>query len=115
MHTNHPIVDFEAVVVDDAQFVDVRNPDEVATGTLPGAVNIPLSELPSRIGELEMKRRVVVMCRTGVRSSNAAEILTDAGFVDVINLDGGMNGWNKSQRTAKSGGWFRSLRKGVTS
>ena len=72
------------------QLIDVRQPDEVAQGTLPGAVNIPLDVLPDRMGELDPARPVVLLCRSGGRSGMAAELLTGAGFTDVVNLSGGM-------------------------
>ncbi len=90
MHVDHPVADFRSVVADGAQFVDVREPDEVAAGSLPGATNIPLGELEARIGELDPARRVVVLCRSGGRSTSAAEFLTANGFTDVVNLEGGM-------------------------
>jgi len=88
--TNHPVTDYAAVVESSTQFLDVREPAEVADGTLPGTVNIPLGQLPNRVGELDPNRRVVVLCRSGGRSARAATLLADAGFADVINLDGGM-------------------------
>ncbi len=87
---DHPVTDFRAVVGPDTQFIDVREPDEVAGGTLPGAVNIPLGELPHRLHELDRRRRVVVLCRSGGRSAQAAEFLAAQGFDDVVNLAGGM-------------------------
>ncbi len=90
MHRDHPVNDFQTVLTDDAQFIDVREPDEVAAGTLPGSVNIPLGDLPTRVGELDSTRRVVLLCRSGGRSTQAAEFLTASGFSDVVNLAGGM-------------------------
>ena len=101
MHADHPITDYVAVVEDDTQFVDVREPDEVAKGTLLGTTNIPLGELKGRVGELDSTRRVVVMCRSGVRSTEAAEILTGAGFADVVNLKGGMMAWEKAKKASE--------------
>ena len=89
-HRDHPVADYAAAVGADGQLIDVREPDEVAAGTLPGAVNIPLGELPDRLGELDKARRVVVLCRSGGRSTQAAEFLTGQGFTDVVNLEGGM-------------------------
>ena len=89
-HRDHPVTDYESVVVDGAQFIDVREPDEVAGGTLPGTVNIPLGELPNRVGELDPSKRVVLLCRSGGRSTAAAKALTTAGFADVVNLSGGI-------------------------
>lgn len=86
----HPASDYAAVVDPETQLIDVREPAEVATGTLPGAVNIPLGELSERIGELDPNKRAVMLCRSGARSASAAEFLVSAGFVDVINLDGGI-------------------------
>lgn len=90
MHIDHPVNDYQAVVTETTQFIDVREPKEVAGGTLPGAVNIPLGELTDRLSELDPNRRVVLLCQVGGRSTTAAEQLTAEGFVDVINLEGGM-------------------------
>jgi len=90
MHTDHPVNDYAAVVGGDTQFIDVREPDEVAAGSLPGTINIPVSELDTRASELDPARRVVVLCRSGGRSTSAAKYLTSIGFSDVINLTGGM-------------------------
>lgn len=90
MHRDHPVADYASVVSADTQFIDVREPDEVAEGTLPGAVNIPLGTLLDRLGELDQSRRVVLLCRSGGRSTQAAKFLTGQGFTDVINLEGGM-------------------------
>jgi rhodanese-related sulfurtransferase len=91
-HRDHPVADYEAALSPDAQFIDVREPSEVSVGTLPGAINIPLGQLPGRAAELDQTRRVVLLCRSGGRSTKAAEFLTNLGFTDVVNLDGGMLG-----------------------
>ncbi len=90
MHRDHPVTDHAAVVDSDTQLIDVREPDEVAEGTIQGSKNIPLSELPERIGELDRSKRVALFCRSGGRSTKACELLTEAGFADVVNLAGGM-------------------------
>jgi len=87
----HPVTDYRALLADDIQLVDVREPFEVGTGTLPGAVNIPLGELPARVGELDPARRVLLLCRSGNRSGQAAQWLAAQGFGDVVNLTGGMS------------------------
>ena len=89
-HIDHPVSDYKSVLGPDGQLVDVREPIEVASGSLPGAVNVPLGELPSRLDELDRTRRVVLLCRSGARSTTAAQMLTAAGFGDVVNLEGGM-------------------------
>ena len=81
-----------------AVIVDVRDQKEFATGSLPDAKNIPLAELDTRIGELDKfkAKSVVVVCQSGARSSSAAAKLAKAGFADVVNLDGGIAGWQKA-------------------
>ena len=76
-----------------ARLVDVRTPGEFAAGHIPGAVNIPLQQLDSRLGELEPKdTAVVVYCRSGHRSGQAARLLKSNGFPAVHDL-GPMSRW----------------------
>ncbi len=72
-----------------ARVVDVRTPAEFMDGAYPGAVNIPLSILPLRMSELEPKDKPIVLyCASGARSGQAARLLRQAGFTDVINAGG---------------------------
>jgi rhodanese-related sulfurtransferase len=77
--------------------IDVRGPDEFAgeLGHLAGARNIPLSELPQQLSDLDRfkERPVVLVCRTQMRSAKAAAMLQEAGFRDVAVLRGGMVEW----------------------
>lgn len=75
--------------------VDVRTPEEFATGHIRDSKNIPLNELPQRIGELNKfkSKNVIVLCQSGVRSSKAAAQLKKAGFNDVFSLNGGLAAW----------------------
>lgn len=77
--------------------VDVRNPEEFATGHLPDAKNIPLAELPKRMTELEKfkTRTIVVVCQKGSRSASAVALLTKAGYAEATSLEGGIDEWNK--------------------
>jgi uncharacterized membrane protein YdjX (TVP38/TMEM64 family)/rhodanese-related sulfurtransferase len=79
--------------------IDVRVPDEFTgpLGHIPGARNLPISELAHRLGEVEplQDKPVVLVCRTEKRSANAARLLRDAGFRNVHVLKGGMERWNK--------------------
>jgi rhodanese-related sulfurtransferase len=81
-------------VPDDAVLIDVREQDEWDAGHAPGAVHIPLGELPSRLDELPDTDAgaLAVACRGGGRSSRAVAWLSQQGF-DVANLDGGMKAW----------------------
>jgi phage shock protein E len=70
-----------------AFLVDVRMPWEYSGGTLPGAVNIPLGEIPQELKRFAGKHQIVVFCRSGNRSKQAQQILQQNGFSSV--LDGG--------------------------
>ncbi len=63
-----------------ARIVDVREPDEVATGTIAGSTAIPLGQLADRAGELDPSVPVVTVCQSGRRSQEAAETLAAAGL-----------------------------------
>ena len=85
-----------------AILVDVRSEAEFARGTIPGAVNLPLDEIRSRIGELP-EAPLIVHCQVGQRGHTASRLLTQLGR-DVQNLDGGYRTWlagtSSSQRDA---------------
>lgn len=70
--------------------LDVREPDEWALGTLPGAVRLSMGQLPGSLDQLDPRRSTLVVCRTGARSQLAATFLTMSGFENAANLDGGM-------------------------
>jgi sulfur dioxygenase len=84
----------------DALVLDVRQPDEWNDdlGHLDGARLIPLPELSHRMIEIAAWRDkpVLVVCRVGVRSAQAAEMLTASGFHRVYNLEGGMEAWRRA-------------------
>lgn len=75
--------------------LDVRDAAAFAAGHVRDAKNIPLNELPQRVGELEKfkSKSVVVMCQSGVQSSKAISALKKAGFSDVFSLGGGLTAW----------------------
>lgn len=72
-----------------AVLLDVREKAELMAFSLPNAVHIPLGQLRARLGELDKGKRYVVFCAIGVRSYNAARILTQHGFDDVLLYPGG--------------------------
>lgn len=77
------------------QLLDVREPWEYELARLPGAVLIPLAELPSRLRELDVSEPVIVYCHHGIRSWHAACFLEQQGFEDVSNLAGGIDAWSR--------------------
>ncbi|AMX83343.1 rhodanese [Geobacillus subterraneus] len=74
------------------RIIDVREPDEVAAGKIPGAVNIPLGLIEFRMHELDKNEEYILVCRSGGRSGRAAEFLDSRGY-RVINMTGGMLAW----------------------
>lgn len=81
------------VAQEGALLLDVRSEEEFAAGHLPGAVNVPVTQLAARLETLGDKRRpIVVYCAAGVRSTRAAALLQEAGFSRVLNL-GAMSAW----------------------
>jgi hydroxyacylglutathione hydrolase len=86
--------------VPELQLVDVRNPGEAAAGMIASAVNIPVGQLPDRVGELDPRKPTVVYCAGGYRSSVAASLLRQRGFEDVSDLLGGYNAWDEAVQNA---------------
>jgi rhodanese-related sulfurtransferase len=78
----------------DVVLLDVREHDEVAVAAVDGAVHIPMREIPSRLGELDAAKPVVVMCHSGGRSRRVAEFLQGHRFSSVYNLQGGIDAWS---------------------
>ena len=75
--------------------LDVRQPWEFECCRIEGAELMPMATLPSRHGELDPNREVVVICHHGVRSYHAARFLEHNGHTRVTNLTGGVDAWAK--------------------
>lgn len=73
--------------------VDVREPDEWASGHIPGAKHIPLGSILQRHKELDPEQEYIIVCRSGGRSSVACEQLEELGY-KVVNMPGGMLEWD---------------------
>lgn len=82
--------------------VDVREPDEYVAGHVPGAVLVPLGEVPDRVDEFRSDGTTYVICRSGARSMRACEFLATQG-VDVANVAGGTMAWVESGRPVDTG------------
>jgi len=77
--------------------LDVRTEEEFAAGHIPGAINIPHTELTARLDELPADHQspIVVHCQSGRRAEAAMGMLHDAGFAQIIDLDGDMAAWRE--------------------
>lgn len=74
--------------------IDVRTPEEFASGHIPGSVNIPVDSLGQRLSEVPQDKPVVLYCRSGNRSGQAAQILDQAGYSQIYDL-GGIVTWQQ--------------------
>jgi rhodanese-related sulfurtransferase len=80
-----------------AVIVDVREPNELREGYIPGAVHIPLRRLSERMKELDPSKEIVMVCRSGNRSVTAAQFLQQGGFTQVSSMAGGMIAWTRQK------------------
>jgi len=80
---------------EDVVVLDVREPSETAAGKIAKAIQIPVSALPKRVGELEKYKgkTLLVYCKTGARAGVACKELSKHGFEKVYSLNGGMLAW----------------------
>jgi rhodanese-related sulfurtransferase len=77
--------------------IDVREPDEFARGTIPGAYTIPRGVLEMQVdGRLPREATVVLYCGGGARSALACKSLAEMGYGNVENLEGGWTAWVNS-------------------
>ena len=75
------------------RIIDVREPMEIAQGSIPGAEAMPLSTLGNRLAEIGQEQQVVFICRSGARSGQVCAYLAQNGYENVYNLRGGVLGW----------------------
>lgn len=76
--------------------LDVRTAQETDAGTLPNAIKIDYrsSNFDSEIAKLDKSKTYLVYCKAGGRSSSACDKMTEAGFTNVINMQGGYSSWD---------------------
>ena len=91
-----------AAVRESGVLVDVREPEEYVAGHVPGAVPIPMSQLATRMGEIDKTSPVFVICASGNRSSAMTDLLRGAGF-DAVSVAGGTGAWTRSGRPLEGG------------
>eukprot|EP01048_Picozoa_sp_COSAG05_P022835 COSAG05_NODE_4711_length_1401_cov_16.055300_3_plen_158_part_00 len=88
-----------------ARYIDCRSEEEFAQGTVPGSINMPFPHTGGQAvepadfladveAEFERSEPIMLGCRSGVRSLLAADVLTNAGYADVSNVEGGFLAWD---------------------
>ncbi|MFF0816359.1 rhodanese-like domain-containing protein [Rhodococcus sp. NPDC003318] len=80
-----------------AVLLDIREDDEWADGHAPGALHIPMNDIPARTDEIDIDAAVYVVCRSGGRSLSVVPYLNRYGF-DAVSVTGGMVAWQRSGR-----------------
>jgi rhodanese-related sulfurtransferase len=100
---DHPQVDVETILAAPAAerpfLLDARTPQEFDSGHIPAAMNIPVDELRSRLGELPRDRKIAAYCQVGQRGYLATRILLQAGF-SAVNIGGGYKTYKLFQPSA---------------
>jgi rhodanese-related sulfurtransferase len=79
----------------EAVALDVREPSEWRHGRIPGALHVPMSELPARSSLLPHDRAIIAVCRSGNRSGRVTSSLERLGF-RIENLEGGLRAWRRA-------------------
>ncbi len=94
-YLNTPKEFYDVIQSKKVQLVDVRTPEEFNEGHLKGAVNICVTcdGFNSKVSSLDKSKPVYVYCRSGHRSGNATKILSEMGYEEVHDMDGGIEAW----------------------
>ena len=86
------------------QLIDVRTPEEFSEGHLENAQNMNYydDDFKQQLSVLDKNQKVYVYCKKGGRSASAAELLSEMGFTEIYDLEGGIDNWNeKGLKTVK--------------
>lgn len=99
---------FEKYIADKqgAQLLDVRTPDEFKNGHIKGALNLDIydADFDAKLAKLDHDKPVLVYCKSGGRSGQAAEKMKTMGFKEVYNLKGGMLAWSNAGKAVETAG-----------
>ena len=92
------VLEINEILNDDsntAMILDVREKWEYDICHIKESVHIPMGQIAERKDELNMEDTIIVVCHHGIRSRMVAKFLDASGFIDVINLSGGVDSWSK--------------------
>jgi len=90
-----PKVDFNELIKNGAQIIDVRTKAEYQDGHIKGSLNIPLQSLESNLNKIKKDKPVITCCASGMRSASAKSILQSRGYENVHNGGGWISLKNK--------------------
>lgn len=79
------------------QIIDVRTPGEVSEGYIPGTTlffDINSDDFDTKIDKLDKSKKYIVYCKSGGRSSRAVETMSEKGFKNIYELEGGISSWS---------------------
>jgi rhodanese-related sulfurtransferase len=74
--------------------LDVREAAELELAAIPGALHIPMNEIPARLQEIDKQKTIVCLCHGGGRSFHVAAFLDQQGYSSTVNVNGGIHGWS---------------------
>lgn len=87
----------EKISTGEAIFIDVRTPEEIGEGMIPGSIHIDFnsSDFESELNKLDKTKEYVVYCRSGGRSTKACKKMNELGFTKLNNMTAGYSQWSK--------------------
>lgn len=97
---NIPVAKFsELMKEDDHVILDVRSPQELAEGSIPGheMINFFDDDFAEKVEKLDKSKSYLIYCRSGNRSGKACGMMSSMGFGKLYNLEGGIGAWNAAQ------------------
>ena len=100
------VEEFAKLITNDAQLIDVRTTGEFAGGFISNADNIDINStsFKDKVQKYNKQKPILVYCLSGGRSSQAAEVLSEMGFLEVYNLKGGIMKWEASGKPLNQAG-----------
>lgn len=96
--TQQVLVERQQQAEADLVVLDVRSPEEFASGHVPGAINIPHDRIGERLAEVPKDKDVVLYCQSGRRAGIAAQALAEQGYARLFHLEGDIAAWKANGR-----------------